>query len=166
MSAAELSQLEHDALIYLIQVDLNPININEIYYFHGYEAGPIAFNGQTYNPIAMATSGFEIKSGSLTSASITIASTPQMRALIKTHHGLRRVSVKRFATMAKYLNLPANINYIVVQPQEFFISRPSDVSDMGIKFELLSIIDLSGGKFPRGVMLRKDFPGIGKVRIQ
>jgi lambda family phage minor tail protein L len=165
MSNSELEDLDLDAIINLVQLDLNPIGINSIYYFHGYQARTIIFNGQSYLPLAMALKGFEIKVGSLPQPTITIAANPQIRGLLRMHNGLRRAVVRRLRTMKKYLGLAANANYVIGTPQEFFINRPSDESDMSIELELRAIFDLQGDKFPRGVILRQEYPGVGLVRV-
>jgi lambda family phage minor tail protein L len=165
MSNLELSQLNHDAIVNLVQLDLNPIGISSVYYFHPYQGSAINFNGQNYQPLPMVLKGFEIKAGSLPSPTVTVAANAQIRSLLRQYNGLRRALIRRVRTMKKYLGLPPNANYIIGTPQEFFINRPSDESDLGIELELRAIFDLQGDKFPRGVILRSEYPGVGLVRV-
>jgi lambda family phage minor tail protein L len=165
LSNAQLDDLSHDAIIDLVQLDLNRIGINTIYYLHPYQAGIVNFNGQNYQPLPMKLEGFEIKVGTPARPKITIGANPQIRGLLRQYNGLRRATVRRIRTMKQYLGLAPNANYIIGTPQEFFINRPSSESDMGVEIELLSIFDIEGDKFPRGVILRSEFPGVGLVKV-
>jgi lambda family phage minor tail protein L len=165
MSNAELINLQHDAIVNLVELDLNRIGIATVYRFHPYRSAAVVFNGQTYTPLPMEMKGFEIKTGSLDRPAITIGANAQIRGLLRQYNGLRRATVRRLRTMKKYLGLPSNPNYIIGTPSEHFINRPSKESDMAIEFELLSIFDLEGDKFPRGVILRSEYPGVGLIRV-
>jgi lambda family phage minor tail protein L len=165
LSNLQLGELNHDAIIDLVQLDLNRIGINTIYYLHPYQAEMINFNGQNYQPLPMKLEGFEIKVGSPAQPKITIGANPQIRGLLRQYNGLRRATIRRIRTMKQYLNLAPNPNYIIGTPQEYFINRPSSESDMGVEIELRSIFDIEGDKFPRRVILRSNFPGVGLVKV-
>jgi lambda family phage minor tail protein L len=151
MSRQDLYGFAHDAIIDLLELDFNPLGYNLIQRMHPHEIGqPIIFNGQTYAPVPLKMEGFETSTRGLPTPKIQIGNAlGTISALLTQFEGLQGAKFTRFNTLAKYLNLPTNPNYILGDPDVFFVDRASEETRISVTFELRSVFEVNGLNLPR-----------------
>lgn len=152
----ELYNLEHDPVISLCQIDMNPVGINYVKNFHPYNTDRVVvFNGVTYEPLPIEMSGFKAISKSLPIPKITIGNAfGTISQAIEQYDGLQGARFTRIKTMRKYLDLPADPAYIMGK-QVFKVDRVSEESAISVTFELTSFLAVAGAKLPGQVMTKR-----------
>jgi len=161
-----LYDLEPETKIQLFELDTRPIGYAEVFYFHEYEAGPVTFNGNVYDPISLRISGFELSINTQPEPTLSIADHPTIRGWLKSRNYLRGATIRRLHTLAQYVGLAPSTAYLLRPTEEFFINRPSQISRLGIVFELRIAIDLFGLEFPGERIMKDEFPGVEQVRSE
>jgi lambda family phage minor tail protein L len=159
-----LSDLTPDTKVQLYELDTTAIGYGDVFRFHGYETVAVSFNGQTYTPIPLSADGFEFSLSTQPEPRVTIPDSRFIRGWLKSRNYLRGAVVRRYHTLAQYVGLSPNPNYLIKPPEEFFINRPSQISALGIVFELRSSLDFFGVQFPGERIMKDEFPGVELVR--
>jgi lambda family phage minor tail protein L len=150
MTRADLFKFEHNQVVDLCSLDLNPIGYNLIQRFHPYDSGnSIIFNGLFYESLPLKLEGFELTSKGLPIPKITVGNVlGTISALIEDYDGLQGARFKRIRTLSQYLDQPPNLNYIIGHPDVFFIDRVSEETTLSVTFELRSILEINGRRLP------------------
>lgn len=150
MTRADLFKFEHNQIVDLCSLDLNPIGHNLIQRFHPYDSGAvITFNGLIYQPLPLKLDGFELTSRGLPIPKITVGNVlGTISALIEDYDGLQGAKFSRIRTLSQYLDQPPNPNYIIGQPDVFFVDRVSEETALSVTFELRSILEINGRRLP------------------
>lgn len=148
-------------------IDLSKINQNQtlVYRFtqSTYESSAVVWQGNTYTPIDIVAEGFEATTeGSLPRPTLMISNVA--RTLLSTIIQLKDcvgAKVTRWRTLRAYLDgqLQASENTpnLQIMPKDIYvIDRKVEQNPLYVKWELASLLDFEGRKFPWTQFL-KDF---------
>jgi lambda family phage minor tail protein L len=151
MSRAELFKFQHDAVITLCELDLNPIGFNVVQRFHPYDSGSsVVFNGNTYDSFPIELDGFELTSKGLPIPKVRMGNVlGTISALIEDYDGLQGAKFTKFRTLAQYLGQPTNPNYVIGRPDIYYVDRPSEETTLSVTFELRSVLEINGLRLPK-----------------
>ena len=158
---ADIQKLEVSPIVELYELDLNPIETNEIFYFHNgvNELGTdVVFNGITYNRLPIDATGFN-RSGDGRPARprIVVANIGGLIGeLARQENDLIGAKVTRTRTLLKYLdainfdqgNPTADPNQILDR-EIWYVDRRANENQILVEFELTSAYDLTDVKLPR-----------------
>lgn len=160
--ASDIQKLELDKLVELFVVDLNPISVAEVYYFHAGVNGlgnDVTWQGRVYTRLPIEASGFEWNgSGSLPRPKVRVANvTGLMDALARANGDLVGAKFTRKRTFAKYLdavNFTGGVNptadaNVHFDDEVWFVDRKSAVNQVFVEWELAAAFDLAGVMLPR-----------------
>jgi lambda family phage minor tail protein L len=150
MTRADLFKFEHNQIVDLCSLDLNPIGYDIIQLFHPYDSGEsIVFNGLHYDPLPVKLEGFELTSKGLPIPKVTVGNVlGTISALIEDYDGLQGAKFSRIRTLSQYLNQSPNPNYIIGNPDIFFVDRVSEETALMVTFELRSLLEINGRRLP------------------
>jgi lambda family phage minor tail protein L len=129
-------------------------------------SGQCVFGGQTFMAMPCEGSGWKTSidgappQPTLNIANVSRLLTPGL-SQYKQYVGAR---LTRLQTLDKYLDTGATPDSTQVFNQTDWIVAGADVAKEAIKFKLMSDLDNPSRKFPRGQMLRSEFPGLGLYR--
>jgi lambda family phage minor tail protein L len=138
-----------NAVVDLYQLDLSPLGVNLIRYFHGEKSGAVTFNGHVYDPISIYTEGFEVTLGAISEPKVVIGNTSGIvSSFLEQYDNLRAAIVTRLQTKPEYFGLPTNPNHVLGYPQSFGVNRPSNVNGIWVTLELQSIFNLQRVQIP------------------
>lgn len=162
MIASDVQKLEAGAIVELYVIDLNPIGINEIYYFHSgvnQLSQDVTWQGVAYTRFPIEATGFEWGgAGSLPRPRLRVANiTGLIDALARDNDDLIGAKFIRKRTFLKYLdaiNFEGGINptadpNLHFDDEVWFIDRKSTVNKIYIDWELSAAYDLTGVQLPR-----------------
>lgn len=159
--------LNPGSLVTLYEIDLNPVGINQHFYFQQADAlgGEIIFGGNAYIPRPIMMEGFSRKgSEAPPEPAMTISNIDKGGyALLKDYNELLGAKVIRRRTYADFLDfLPDGVTVNPMAdssaqfiPEIWFIEQKETSNRIEIKFKLKSIMDLDGRKFPYRLVLKK-----------
>lgn len=149
--------LKQDTLLELYELDLQPIGINNQFYFTSekYSNGlAIVYKGNSYNPLSLESSGYE-------SSHKAPFPSPTMRmsnvfgsisAILLIYEDLVGSKVTRIRVHSQYVNDPAAPEL----PREvYFVERVISENEFSIEFQLVSGVTLNSAQLPARRMLRK-----------
>lgn len=164
MGRAELFKLEHNAIVELCELDLNPIGFNVVQRFHPYDTpNSVTFNGQVYEPLPINMDGFELTSKGLPIPKVTLGNVlGTVSTLIELYDGLQGAKFTRLKTLAQYLGQPSNPSYILGKPDVYYVDRPSEETALSVTFELRSVLEITGLKLPKRWITRNSCTAIFK----
>lgn len=154
---APLAQLQHDAIVELYDLDLNPIGVNTILYFCNYSAvgGNLVWRGLTYSAIPIECKGFEFNGrGQLPRPQLTVANTMgAITSLMLFYGDLVGSRITRHRTLAQYLDGGSTPDPNTLFDDDiYFIDRKVSEDKLRVVFELASSLDLEGFKLPRRII--------------
>jgi lambda family phage minor tail protein L len=148
---AETQKFAPSNLITLFQLDCTAIG-GPVLLFTGSQdsAGPIIFNGQTYSPVPIEASGFEISStGSLPTPTIKILNIPEIQAGVIAMKDLVGATLYRIRTFATFLDDGATPDPNAHYPIDIWtVDRKSNQNKVYIEWELAATTDQQGRKIP------------------
>ena len=149
--------LATDELVELYQVDLSKLGGGVLYLSpqtNGTTA--IAFDGNTYTPIAIEASGFEITgNSSLPTPTMKVQSTASLQAAMNTYNDFIGGKVTRIRTFKQFLDGESNADPTQHFPIDvFYIERKTLSNKNEIEWELSAILDQMGVKLPRRKILK------------
>lgn len=159
---ADIQKAEAGSLIELFELDLNPIGINEHYYFHnGVNSlgDNVVFDGITYTRFPIEAEGFE-KSGTSKQARpvVRVANIDGLiGATARANGDLVQVKFIRRRTFLKYLdavNFTGGVNptadpNAALDDEIWYIDRKSSENKIFVEWELASALDLDGLALPK-----------------
>lgn len=155
-SVEDVNNLSVDNLVELYRIDFSPIGYNEVLYITPYTEGQgasVDFNGISYTPIPMSTSGFGWDGkAALPTPSITLSNVLNTFSAINVTYGnMLGVQVQRIQTFAKYLDNGSSPDPNAKLPLDtYYISQKVNQNELTVEYKLTSIVDLEGIKLPRG----------------
>jgi len=175
--AADIQSLNPSAIVTLFSLDLNPIGIAEVLYFHaGVNAlgTDVTWQGQIYTRFPIQATGFEWNgTGKMPRPKLSIANvTGVMDALAMANNDLCGAKVIRKKTLIKYLdavnfaggvNLTADPN-VHWNDEIWFIDRKSGENKIFIEWELAAPYDLAGQMLPGRQVVSNVCPGAWRYR--
>lgn len=160
--AADIQSLQPGALVELYELDLNPIGVAEVYYFHNgvNELGStVVWQATSYVRFPLEATGFEWSGqGKQPRPSIRVGNvTGLIDALARANDDLVGAKLTRRRTFVKYLdavNFDGGVNptadpNVHFDDEIWFIERKASVNRIFVEWELASGADLQGVKLPR-----------------
>lgn len=166
---ADTQGLQGDAIIELIQLDLNGSVINpitdSIYFCNWVETKgrTVKFGGISYIPLPYKTEGFQIRNeGVPPNPTITIANIGLgITALVNSYDDILGCKLFRRRVLARYLDDGATPDVNSRWPDEaWFIQQKASESKLSVTFELSTPFDLDGVTLPRRRALRYACPWV------
>lgn len=147
--AKDTHKLTPTALIDLYSVDLNTINIGQVYYFYaGTDASsqPITYQGNEYAPWYVKVSGFEQRgTGSSARPTVEISNTGQLiTEMCRAYEDMVGATVRRRRTLASYVQ--ANIGEY--HDEFYLIEQRTEENFETVKFTLASPLDFLDKQLP------------------
>ena len=168
----EIQSLSPSALIELFVMDLT-LQGGPVLYFHAGTNGlnaSIVWNGQTYTPFPVQTSGFKQSGiGALPRPKISSSNVQgAMSALARQYGDFVGCKLTRIRTFARFLdavNFPGGINAgadpTQALPNEiWFFDRKSNESASTIEFELAAAMDVGTVTLPRRQFIQNNCPWV------
>jgi len=156
----DIRDLSVDNAIELYSIDFSPIGYSSNLFITPYTNGQgqeVVFNGITYQPIPMSTSGFGWDGKSaLPTPTITLSNVLNTFSEINITYGnLLGVEVTRIQTFAQYLDTGSSPDPFATLPEDvYYIAQKVNQNDITVEYKLASIVDLEGIKLPRGKYYR------------
>lgn len=155
---ADILQLQHDSIIELFELDLNPLGFNTFYRFCNYsnELNNVLWQGQPYVPVPIAVSGYEFNGqGQLPRPKLAIGNVGGIvTALTQQFDDLVGARLTRKRTLAKYLDgMPQADPSQFFDDDIYFIDRKETENELICEFELASSLDMQGVMLPHRVMI-------------
>lgn len=148
--SADIQRLEPGAKVDLYILDLTPLD-GEIYYFHPYDHGPIAFNGREFNPWPFRAEGFEMTSGQQPTPKVTVGNVGGfITSLCVFFHDLCGAKLTRIRTLEHYLASDQSEQLV---PDEWFIEQKMAETSEAVEFQLKSALDTEGQVLPKRQIL-------------
>lgn len=163
----EIYNLQHDAVIELFVLDLNPIGFNQIYRFCNYSNGStnVVWQGQTYTAIALETDGWEYNGrGQLPTPKLRIGNVfSVITSLLLQYDDLVGARLTRKRTLARFLdgNPTADPNQFF-EDDIYFIDRKETENRLVVEFELASSLDMQGVLLPKRAIVANTCPWLYK----
>jgi lambda family phage minor tail protein L len=150
MTRADLFKFEHNQVVDLCSLDLTPIGHNYTQLFHPYNSGgSVTFNDAIYESLPAKLEGFELTSKGLPIPKLTVGNVlGTISTLIEDYDGLQGAKFSRTRTLSQYLSQPANPNYIIGNPDIFFVDRVSEETELQVTFEMRSVLEINGRRLP------------------
>ena len=147
------------AIVDLYILDLNPINIAEIYYFYpmlSETGGDIVYQGNTYVPWPIEMTGFEKRgTGSEPRPKATISNIGgQISALVKSYNDLIGATLTRRRTLATYVENDLADYYDEI----YFIEQKTLENSVTIEFEMVTAMDFVDKQLPGRVAVANACP--------
>ena len=200
---SELNKINPSSIIELYELELtvglhipagNPNNLDTVFRFHAganlNNFGPIRFNGNDYQRVAVQAEGFEdtskgtIPRPTLTFSNLggilkdfTVMTMSDFLAIVNTTtpgNDLLDAKVTRFLTLASALdnhNFVNNSNPFSdpvgepsadrLQDRIYYIDRKAVENRQVVQFELVSVLDMQNKKIPARIVTRDLFPAAG-----
>lgn len=150
----EMMKLAPDALIELFILDLNPIGLAAIEYFHcgtnDYRQ-PIVFQGITYTPFPVQITGYEQNGqGTVPTPSLAVSNiNGSISQTIIQYNDMVGAKVTRKRTFRKFLDGMPEANATQEYPLDiYFIGRKTAETSDVVTFDLTSSFDLAGLQLP------------------
>lgn len=157
----ELLSLTCDAIIDLYILDLNSININQIYRFCNWKQSSgtdIQFQGITYSAMPLQAQGFERNArGKMPTPKIEFGNVfGAITAFALAYDDLIGATLTRKRTLAKFLDgQPTADSSMEFLSQSFIVYRKAEENELKISFELKRGLDLGyKSKIPARLVLR------------
>lgn len=160
---ADIQKLRPGDMATLFDVDLTPIGGTVQRIAPGPKdaaGGSITWQGNPYLIIPIMAEGFSKSAkGAFPRPNLTIATTPFIRALIKTYDGLRQAKVTRWQVYRKYLDDQPTADPDQHSPPEiFFIANRAAQGNKQVQFVLRSPADIQGKMIPRRICTATSCP--------
>lgn len=166
----ELQALEGSSpLIELYTLDCTPLG-GVVVHFANTEAssgGNVSFGGVSYTPIPLQTSGWEFTStGTQPNPTITVSNVSrQLLAYTITLGDLVGARLTKIVTVAKFLDDGASPDPSqFLGPEIYVIDQKTSHTNQFITWQLVGVLNQVNSYLPRRQVLRKDFPGVSRVR--
>lgn len=138
-----------ESLISLYKLDLNPLGVNIIQYYHGEDTETIVFKNNAYEPITLKVEGFDSVSEASPEPKIVIGNTNGIvSSYLRQYNNLRAAEITRIQTRAKYFALPTAEQRTFGDPQIYQVNRASRVTGISVTLELQSILDVRKVQIP------------------
>lgn len=167
---ADAQRLSPGALVSLYELDLSKLpGLAAEPPFRWCNTGTVVFDGNTYKAMPIEITGFEASStGALPRPKMSVSAFARgangervsLAAVVRDLRDLIGCRVRRYQIHAKYLdavNFPAgnpladpSAQYPV---EEYYVNRKTAETPIQLDFELTSVLDLEGQKFPRRQVL-------------
>lgn len=164
----EQMKLSVDALIELYILDLNPIGLASIEYFHcgtneNYQ--PIVFQGITYSPFPVKVTGYETNGqGTVPTPSLSVANVGgAISQTIIQYNDMVGAKLTRKRTYHKFLDGQPAANPSMEYPLDiYYIGRKTGENQDVVTFDLTSSFDLTGQQLPNRQVIQNSCPWIYK----
>lgn len=166
----EIQSLSPSALIELFVLDTTMFEGGSLYYFHSgisQTNQPIVWQGQTYQPIPIEASGFDVTAqGALPQPTLKVANVEGMlSAMVINMDELRGAKVTRKRTFARYLdevnfkdgNVEANPDQYLQDEVWFVDSKPNE-NRLVVEWKLASAFDVDGIQLPYRQIVKNTCP--------
>lgn len=151
----ELQSLNPSQIVELYELSqFNPADLSQTIYFTN-ERIPVTWQGITYQPVPVESSGWEYKgSGTLPRPTMRVSNIGSIVSHItRPYNDLIGAKLVRRRTLAKYLDDQPTASDAEFQPEVYYVQRKVGENNVAIEFELNSVFDLEGMKIPRRRML-------------
>lgn len=158
--AGGLYGLQHDAIIPLYTLDLNPIGYNQVYRFCNYNQinlSSVRFQGQDFTAIPIEVSGFEISGSNerQPTPTITVSNVfSTITALALAYQDLRGAKFIRQRTFAKHLDNGSQPDGSKEFARDiYYVERKATENKLTVTFELRTSIEYGlSAKLPKRQM--------------
>lgn len=153
-----MSQLETSGKITLFQLDTTMLG-GTVFYFQSAEDADtqIIWGGQTYSPIPMKASGFEMTTrGAIPTPTVTISNLyGAANTLLLEYRGLLGAKLTRILTLRRFLDDgdTPDANAFITRDM-FVVAQKTSHTAVAIAFKLMAHMDQEGVQLPRRLVMR------------
>lgn len=158
--------------IELFELDASFIGGSKYYFTPNLDVGPVKFNGITYTPMPVQTSGWELNaSDTQPRPQLTVSNINSVfMSAVQTLGGLLNARVLRMRTFYMFLDgqPTADPNAYIDPVDEYFIVQRTQMNKEAISWQLATPAEAFALKVPAGQFLKdgaRAFPGLSRVRM-
>lgn len=148
---SDIQKLAPGSLVELFVMDCRPFG-GAVFYFTPGSGVPIVFQGNTYQPVPIQATGFEIQGrGQAARPKLSVSNVDgTFSTLCRLYDDLVGAKITRKRTFAKYLDGEPAADPTAELPQEiYYIEQKTLENNTVLEYELSGIWDLDGIKLPR-----------------
>lgn len=158
-----------------IEINGTAINAEILFRFTNSSDLPFNHNGVTYEPFPYKLDGTEVTTGQAPRPKLILSNvTKLVQPFLQKYQDLKGVRVRRFRTLAKYLDNGPLADASQMLPVEvYYINGMSRMDRTSIEFELVTEMDLPNAKIPAAQALKDDLgtndlyaPGLSTIRFR